>query len=73
MKALATGAAAMLRATGRVVVSAKTWFLLLALAGLGALLTGVFLLAGGAWALVAGGIVGLLGALLILVGMTRNG
>lgn len=53
-------------------LSAAVWVVLFALAGVGLLVAGIFLLGGLAWALVAGGGIALALAVLVLVGMNRG-
>lgn len=51
--------------------SAAVWFVILALAGVAAVVAGVYLLCGMAWALIAVGGMALVLSALLLIGMSR--
>lgn len=71
MNTLANGAAAFFRAAFRASVSAQLWCFLLVLGGAGILLSGLYLLAGLACVLIAGGIIGMGLGFFVMIGMTR--
>jgi len=67
--ALRTGAAVALQRA----LSAAVWFVLLAFAGSALIVCGVFVLAGPGAAMVSAGILCVITAALLLIGMTRGG
>jgi hypothetical protein len=71
MKALAVGIKAFLSFLVRHAASAQTWFMLLGIGGAALVLSGVFMLAGFAWALIGAGSIAIATAILIMIGMTR--
>jgi len=55
------------------VFSAAVWFALFLVAGAGLVLAGIFMMLGLGWTLFVGGVLCMVAAALVLVGMTRAG